>query len=135
MAAELVLEIVTPFGKAFSDTIHSCTIPGAYGEFQVLQNHAALVSLVSVGSVKIEKTDGTTSYMAVSGGYCEVNQNTVKVMAESAEFAEQIDVKRAEEAIKRAQKRLAERSEEIDADRARMALARAMNRLKVSQLR
>ncbi len=134
MQSELLLEIVTPFGRTYSGTIRSCTVPGTEGEFQVLQGHAALVSLVAIGPLKIETQDGSSLHMAVSGGYCEVKDNVVKVMVESAELADDIDVARAEAAKKRAEERLHSKSENIDYDRARAALLRAINRLKVVQL-
>jgi len=134
MASELTLEIVTPFGLSFSDTVTSCTIPGELGEFQVLRGHAAMVSLVAIGPLKIETQDGAFIHMAVSGGYCEVKDNVVKVMVESAEKAEDIDVARAEAAKKRAEERLHSKKENVDYERARAALLRAINRLKVAHL-
>lgn len=135
MASDLTLEVVTPFGKAYSNEITSCTIPGEEGEFQILKDHAALVSLVSIGPVKVQESDGKIVHMAVSSGYCEVKDNRVRVMVESAELAEQIDMERARKAKERAEKRLQEHAPDVDVDRARMALARALNRMKLTQLR
>jgi len=135
MASELSLEIVTPFGKLFSEEVTSCIVPGANGQFQILKDHAALVSAVDVGYVKIEHTDAKSAYIAVSGGFCEVKDNQVEVIVESAEFAETIDVNRAKSAKKRADERLSSSNAEIDLDRAQLALARALNRLKISELR
>ncbi len=132
MASELNLEIVTPFGKVFDSKIASCTVPGTQGEFQVLQNHAALISTVEIGSVKVEYTDAKSAYIAVSGGFCEVKDNQVKIMVESAEMADQIDAKRAEAAKERAEERLSSKRTDIDYDRAKLALVRAINRLKIA---
>lgn len=135
MASELNLEIVTPHGKLFSEEIRSCIVPGANGQFQVLKDHAALVSAVNVGYVKIEKSDAKSAYVAVSGGFCEVMENEVEVIVESAEFAESINVDRAQAAKERAEERLSSPNAEIDLDRAQFALIRALNRLKISGLR
>ncbi len=135
MTSELSLEIVTPFGKLFSEKIRSCIVPGSNGQFQILKDHAALVSSVDVGYVKIEQTDARSAYVAVGGGFCEVKDNQVEVIVESAEFAETIDINRAKAAKKRADERLSSSKDEIDMDRARLALARALNRLKISELR
>ena len=135
MASELRLEIVTPFGRKYSNAITSCAIPGASGQFQVLKNHAALISLVEVGTIKIEEPDGKEVYLATSGGYCEVKNNQVKGIVETAEFPFDIDVARAEASKKRAEQRVIERTAKVDVERDKLALARATNRLKVAQLR
>ena len=135
MASELVLEIVTPFGKFFNGKIASCTIPGAKGQFQILKDHAALISTVDIGSVKIEYPDSKSVYLTVAGGFCEVKDNSIELIAESAEFAQEIDVDRAEAAKTRAEERLISKGTDINIDRAKLALLRSLNRLKVSQLK
>ena len=135
MASELNLEIVTPFGKLVNESITSCTLPGASGQFQVLKDHAAIISTVTVGLVKIEYMDVKSAYVAVSSGFCEVKDNQVEVIVESAEFADSIDVQRAESAKNRAEERLSSDSTDVDVDRAKLALMRALNRIKVSDLK
>ncbi|MGD9488837.1 MAG: F0F1 ATP synthase subunit epsilon [Calditrichaceae bacterium] len=135
MTSELELEIVTPFGVTYSEKVNSCVVPGEMGQFQILNNHAPLVSVVKIGVIKIEKQDGKILYLATNGGFCEVKNNLIKVIVESAELADSIDVARAENAKKRAAERLASHSTDSDFDRARLALERAINRLKVSELR
>lgn len=132
MSSELILEIVTPFGKTMEETIISCTIPGANGQFQIYKDHAAMVSTVNVGSIKIEYEDAKTAYLAVSSGFCEVKDNRIAVMVESAEKAGAIDVERARAAKKRAEQRLASKDSHVDMVRAELALLRALNRLKVA---
>ena len=102
------------------------------GGFQVLKNHAPLLSSIDVGEVKLADIAGIESHYAVSGGVVEVHDNKVVMLAESAERSDEIDVVRAQEARDRARKRLAERKSEVDFDRARVALFRALNRLKVA---
>ncbi len=133
MAMELTVQIVTPYGEVFQGEVQSCTLPGTEGGFQVLPLHADLVSLLDIGSIKIQINDQTTRFLATSGGYCEVKDNVLKIIVESAEFAEKIDLKRAEAARKRAEQRLKSTQDDIDIPRARLALARALNRIRVAQ--
>jgi F-type H+-transporting ATPase subunit epsilon len=126
------LEIVTPKRSVFSGEITSFSAPGVVGGFQVLKNHAPLLSSISIGEVKLVDVAGIESRFATSGGVVEVHDNKVIMLAETAERADEIDVVRAQEARDRARKRLAEKKSEIDVDRARLALFRALNRLKVA---
>ncbi len=134
MATELTIQIVTPFGRIFEGEIASCSLPGADGHFQVLPLHADLVSLLEIGPIKLQLKDKSEKWLASGGGYCEVKDNQLKVMVESAEFAEKIDLERAQAALKRAEKRLKSPDSNTDINRAKMALARALNRIKVAQL-
>ncbi len=126
------LEIVTPQRIVFSGDVNSFTAPGALGSFQVLYNHAPLLSLIGVGVAKFTDTLGVEVHYATGGGFVEVMNNKVVLLAESAERSDEIDVKRAESAKERALRRLAEKNSEINMDRARVALFRAENRLKLA---
>ena len=132
---QLKVEIVTPSKIAFEGNVKSVTIPGTKGNFQVLFNHAPLMSSFEVGFIKIEdESEGQTNY-ATSGGTVEVLNNKVIVLAESFESNEDIDIKRAEEARDRAKKRIKKESGESDVDlaRAEFALKRAINRIKLKK--
>jgi len=133
MAEELKLEIVTPFGKTYENTIVSCTVPGTMGQFQVLKGHADMLSAVDIGQVRLQESGNTEKILATSGGFCEVKDNQVRLIVESAEFAEAIDVERAKRAKERAEKRLASHDADVDIVRARSALLRALNRLRTVQ--
>ncbi len=111
----------------------SVTLPGTEGYFGVLANHAPLVSSLSVGQIELKLDDGSIDYYAVCGGFCEVNDNVVTVLAESAEAACDIDIDRAEGSISRAHERLEKSSEDINSKRAQDALKRASNRLEVAR--
>lgn len=126
------LEIVTPKKTVFKGHVLSVSAPGAMGGFQVLVNHAPLLSSLRVGQIKVVDPEGTESRFATSGGFLEVRQNVVTLLAETAERAEEIDVQRAREAQERSLGRMKERSAGIDVDRARLALQRAINRLKIA---
>lgn len=135
MPTELHVDIVTPFGKTYEDTITSCTVPGALGQFQILKNHASMLSIVNIGPIHLQEMNGKSRVLATSGGFCEVKENNIKIIVESAEFAGDIDVGRAQEAKKRAEKRIKSHETDTDVDRAEVALIRALNRMKIAQLR
>ncbi len=80
----LHLEIVTPDGLIFSDDVKSVVLPGKEGEFGVLPEHASLVSLLNIGLVDIEKTDGEHDIVAVDWGYAEVSENKVDIIVDGA---------------------------------------------------
>jgi len=132
---ELKVEIVTPSKTAFEGNVKSVTIPGTKGNFQVLYNHAPLISSFEVGFIKIEDESSNSINYATSGGTVEVLNNKVIVLAESFESKEDIDIARAEEARDRAKKRIKKESGESDLDltRAEFALKRAINRIKLKK--
>ena len=126
------LEIVTPQRTVFKGDVQSISAPGALGGFQVLVNHAPLMSSLRIGEVKVVDPDGSQTVFATSGGFVEVRKNVVTLLAETAESAEEIDVKRAKEAQDRSKERIKNRTAEVDVDRARLSLLRALNRLKIA---
>lgn len=127
---ELNLEIITPSKQAFSGKVKSITVPGTAGSFQVLFNHAPLLSTFEIGKVKIEDLESKEVEFATSGGTVEVTENKILILADSLETKEEINVERAKLAYDRAKERLANRGKDVDAIRAEGALARAINRLK-----
>lgn len=99
--------LVTPHGVRYDDMAHSVSIPTDEGEVTILPRHCMLVSKLKAGTITIVKPDGETT-LAISHGLLEVRgNNTVYVMADSAEHAADIDIERAEEARKRAEELLA----------------------------
>jgi F-type H+-transporting ATPase subunit epsilon len=134
MNQKLDLSIVTPFGQIFSGEVNGCVAPGKNGQFQILRGHTDFLSIINIGLIKIDKISEKTLYLATSGGFCEVNDGNIKIIVESAESLETIDVQRAEEAKKRAEERLSSQKKGTDFIRAELALRRAVNRLKISQL-
>ena len=126
------LEIVTPKKVVLSTVVTSFSAPGVMGGFQVLKSHAPLLSTIAVGEVKVVDANGKETHYATSGGFVEVRDNKVVLLAETAERSDEIDADRAKISRDRAKKRIAERNVETDVDRARVALARALNRLKIS---
>ncbi len=128
--AELFLEIITPSKVLFSGVIKSVTVPGTAGSFQVLVNHAPLLSTFEIGFIKIAHNDDKVVYYATGGGTIEVNNNKVLILADSLEAVESIDSERAKRAKERALERLQHKEDKnIDVPRAEEALKRAVNRL------
>ncbi len=128
------LEVVTPDRVVLSDEeIVSVTAPGSEGYFGMLANHAPMMTQLKIGKLEYRRADDSTGSMAISGGFLEVFENAVTVLAESAELAEEIDVDRAEEAKARAEERIAAHAEDVDFDRAQAALQRAINRIRVAR--
>lgn len=125
------LDIVTPTRTVFSGEVQSFSAPGVLGGFQVLFNHAPLLSSIKVGRVKVIDVTGREVHYATSGGFVEVNANKVILLAETAERSDEIDVQRAEEARRRADEQL-RKEKDVDEERARAALVRAINRLKIA---
>lgn len=137
MAEKLKLEVVTPKGAVVSKEVDIVTAPGYGGEFGVLANHAPFLSTIKVG-VLTYKTGAQEETLMVSGGFCEVSNNKLTFLVESAERGADIDVERALRAKERAEKRLAEaqaQKEKFDRARAEAALQRALSRLKVAERR
>lgn len=129
---EINLEIITPSKQAFSGKVKTVTVPGTSGSFQVLFNHAPLLSTFEIGKVKIEDLDGKELEFVTAGGTVEVTENKILILADSIETKDEIDVQRALKSYERAKQRLSMRGKDIDLFRAEGALARAINRLKFS---
>src|SRR5215207_8467265 len=103
----LTLEIVTPDARVYSDTIDNVVIPTVEGEVGILPGHIPLLTQVEHGELRVTK--GTeTLFLAVSGGFAEVEGDRVHVLAEHAISEEKIDEKAVEAALARAQKELEE---------------------------
>ena len=103
----LTLEIVTPEARVYSDTIDTVVIPTVEGEVGILPGHIPLLTQVEDGELRVTK-GGVTQFLAVSGGFAEVEADTVRVLAEHAITEEKIDEKAVEDALRRAQEQLAE---------------------------
>jgi F-type H+-transporting ATPase subunit epsilon len=130
---ELNLNIVTPSRIVFTGDVRAVTIPGTDGSFQVLKNHAPIISTLEVGLVKIEMLDGSTEFYSTSGGTVEVLNNKISLLVDSIEKSDEIDPDRARAALNRAKQRVEEKDNDktIDVARAEAAAARAQNRLNI----
>ncbi len=126
----LKVDIVTAERLVFSDEgVDEVVAPGSEGELTVLPMHAPLLTMIKPGLMRLIK-GGEEVDMAITGGFLEVRDDRVTILADAAERAEEIDVVRAEEARRRAERRLEERVSEEDLARAAASLQRALLRLK-----
>lgn len=128
MEKSLHLEIVTPDKVVLSETVDYVGAPGFEGEFGILPNHIPFLAALRIGTLRY-KIGGKTNDVFVSGGFAEISDNKVSILAESAERVEDIDVERARKAKERAELRLAQERDRIDAARAQVALQRAIARI------
>lgn len=132
MAEKILLEIVTPERKVLSETVDIVMAPGELGEFGVLPGHIPFLCKLKVGELRY-RVGATYRHIAIMGGYAEVLNNQVTILAAAAEAAIEIDVIRARAARERAERRIAEVRDKLEFARAQAALQRAIARLKVSE--
>jgi F-type H+-transporting ATPase subunit epsilon len=131
----ILLEIVTPERMAYSDMVDSVVLPGSQGELGVLPHHAPLVSTLGIGELRIRK-GGQEESFAIVGGFLQVRPDKVVVMAETADLAGEIDLQRAEEARREAERALETGYVEgADLAAARAALQQALLRIRVAERR
>ena len=131
MADTLHLQIITPDKRLVQDDADAVQMPGKSGYLGILPGHAPLITELTTGEISYTK-GGTTQYVAVSWGFAEVLPDKVTILADTAERAEDVDVKRAEEAKARAQEELRNPKPEMDYDAVNSALRRAEVRLEVA---
>lgn len=132
MADQLKLEVVTPERRVLSEPVNSVTVPGRSGEMQILPGHAALISELKTGVLAYNQ-DGAAHQLHVSGGFVEVSDDRVSVLAEIAERPEEIDAARARLAREHTEKQLSAWSgTEEDFEKARVKLERSMVRLQLA---
>ena len=132
--AQLQLDIITAEGEVYSGITDLVVAPGQVGEFTILPSHAPLMTTLQPGEVRLTE-DGESLSLAVSGGFLEVNGNRVVILADAAERDEDIDLERAEAAVRQAQERIENRTGEMDLERALSSLRRAQARVGVARRR
>lgn len=131
MDKKLRLEIVTPDRIVYSDDVKSLVVRSVIGELGILFNHAPLIAVLKAWPAKLNMLDGSKNFIAVAGGFMEVNHNKITILTPSAEVPEAIDYDRAMASKERAEQRLKERykNRDIDVERAEASLQRAVSRL------
>ena len=131
----LKLQIITPERVVFEEEdVASVTIPSSEGELTILPSHAPLMTELSPGPLVFRKGNDEID-VALSGGFLEVREDKVIVLADTAERSEEIDQARAEESRKRAQEQLASHEGAADIAVVMAALERAQARLRVAERR
>lgn len=131
MADGLTLEVATPTRLVVAATVDEVVVPGSQGYFGVLPGHAPLLATIGVGEL-MYREGNAQHYLALTGGFAEVRNDKVIVLAENAERPDEVDRARALRAKERAERWLIGREGDGDFDRAQAALARALIRLQVA---
>ena len=127
----LTVAIITPSRILAQEQADEVNIPGDLGYLGILPGHTSLLTQLGQGKLMYRRGE-QRQYLALFGGYMEVRDDQVTVLADVAETAADIDRARAESARHRAEQRLRERQgQDIDFERAQAALMRAMIRLQV----
>jgi len=134
MEKALQVDIVTPQGSVYSGVVAAVTVPGTVAPFQVLYNHAPIISSLEPGIVKLLLADLSPRYYVVGGGFVEVLHNHVTVLVDQVEPAERIDLQEAQQQVRQAQQQLASAQTLEEARQARQELHRAELRLRAARL-
>lgn len=132
MAEKLQLELITPYKKVLSEQVDMITAVGSLGEFAVLPGHASFLTSLKIGELSYAK-DGEIFHLALNWGYFEIVDDTVTILVETAERADEIDLERARTALGRAEEALKKLTrEDKDLIVYEAALQRALIRLQVA---
>jgi F-type H+-transporting ATPase subunit epsilon len=134
MAATIKLEIVTPEAKIFSDDVEMVTLTSGDGEMGILPQHMALMTQLVAGEINVRKGNENI-FLAVGDGFVQITGDRVAILTDMAINAENIDEAKAEEALRRAEARLAEKITDEEAARLQAVLAHATTQLKVKRRR
>ena len=128
------LSVVTPEREIFNAPVEAVQAPGMLGSFGVLANHAPMVAALEAGLVRITDAEGRELRLFVGGGFFQVSNNSAQLLADSAEFATEINADRAKQAEDRALDRLSGKfeGEVMQRERAESALKRARARTRVA---
>ena len=131
--AHFTLDIVTPTQNLDVIEVDYVRCPGIDGSFGIMANHQDGVFSLDIGEIMIQsKTE--TKFYSTSGGFAEINKNEVCLLVETIELSSDIDISRAESALKRANERKNKiNNEEVDEVRMESSLTRALNRLRVAK--
>jgi F-type H+-transporting ATPase subunit epsilon len=127
-----LLEVATPEKLVVRNDASEAQIPGSNGMLGILPGHAPLISEIEAGELSYTM-DGKRHVLAVAKGWVEISGNTVRVLVDACEAPEEIDVRRAEESLKRANERLLSPKQDLDLARALNAYKRAQTRLAVAK--
>ncbi len=135
MAGVLRLEVATPERMLLRENVRQAQIPAANGYLGILPDHAPLLAELGTGVLVYELENGQKKWMSVISGYVEAGPDRIRVLANRAENADEIDLARAQAALKRAEERILNPAPGIDIARALNAAARARARLEAAQHR
>ena len=127
----LLLEIITPEKVVYKDEVNEIVVPTANGEIAILPNHISLLTQIMPGELIVKKGTSLQS-LAITGGFLEVNNNKISVIADYAIKAQDIEVARVQEAKKRAEKVMQEKTTDKELKSAQAELIKTILELKVA---
>jgi F-type H+-transporting ATPase subunit epsilon len=134
MANSLTLRVITPDRILLDEPVNSVRLPGVDGSMGILPRHAHMIAALDLGLVEYHDVAGKTHSLFIGGGFAEVRDDVVRVVAPVGEQAEQIDETRARESEQRARARLDQAvsagAADVETLRAQLALRRALLRLR-----
>lgn len=130
--SQFSIEIVTPERKFYSGEIDAISLTTLSGRIQILAHHMNYATGILPSVLKIKAKDDV-KVAAISGGFIEFTNNKATIMADSVEWPEDIDKKRAESSEQRAKERLEKKESVLDKNRAQISLMRAMARIKATE--
>ena len=128
-----LVDIVSPSKQVFSGKVVSLTAPGTEGNFQILYNHADFLTSLTYGEIKLVIDDNTVIHYATSGGFLEVKDNKVIILAETIEKSDEIDIERSKEKLLESQKLLSEKNKNMDQNALMDSIRKAQNRIKIAE--
>ncbi|HEY9188098.1 MAG TPA: ATP synthase F1 subunit epsilon [Ignavibacteria bacterium] len=128
-----LVDIVSPSKQVFSGKVVSLTAPGTEGNFQILYNHADFLTSLTYGEIKLVIDDNNVIHYATSGGFLEVKDNKVIILAETIEKSDEIDIERSKEKLLESQKLLSEKNKALDQNALMDSIRKAQNRIKIAE--
>ncbi|CAN5192869.1 hypothetical protein BH09PAT3_BH09PAT3_3640 [soil metagenome] len=133
------LQLITLSGKIFDDDVYEVLLPTMSGQIGVLQNHMPLISAATTGVISVRRTakdtDAEMEHFATNGGVVDIVNNTLKVIVDEADHADDISEAEAQAAFDRAQQMKAEAQDEISLEKAQTLVDRSAVRLQVAGLK
>ncbi len=129
----LYLEIVTPSKIIFSGPVKSISVPGEVGSFQILYNHAPIISNLTIGELTVVDHNGNINYYAMNGGFVMVFKNRVTVISDSIENAQEIDIDKVKNEMIKTKNELEAKRKTENVEELEKKLAQLKNKIKVSQ--
>jgi len=136
MADTLSLEVATPERALVREQVSDVQVPGKEGYMGILPGHAPLLGLLGIGTLTyVSVADGKKQYLSIHEGFVEVLEDHVRVLADAAERAEEIDLQRARAALERAQQEGLNPALGVDPGAALLAMARAQARIATAELK
>ncbi|MBR6399635.1 MAG: ATP synthase F1 subunit epsilon [Firmicutes bacterium] len=126
---KIALKVITPVREMFSGDVDMVIMRTKSGDVGIMHGHQPMVTVLDYGVMRIQNEGEDEKTAAVFGGFAQIGDNGVTVLTDIAEWADEIDLARAEEARKRAEERLNKRSADLDVLRAELALKRALVRI------